>query len=256
MSARPLILLSNDDGYDARGLIALRSELTAHADVVVCAPQHNQSAKSHALTLGETLRLRRHDETTFAVSGTPADCVYVALHSGTRILPRRPELMVSGMNHGPNLGTDVIYSGTVGAAREAAHRGIPAIAVSASTRADTASAAKLSAHLISQLLALTDGLSANVASPLLSLNIPEGSTWSVAATTLGRRRYDDGVLYRRDPRGREYLWIGGSNVEHGLSEGTDTAAWEAGIASLTPLTLELSAPEQLTLAERLADKTT
>ncbi len=104
---RPLVLLSNDDGYTAAGLLALRDALADFADVVVCAPETNQSATSHSLTLHRVLRLRHAGPNVFCVDGTPADCIYVALHSGDRILPRLPDLCVSGMNHGLNLGVDV-----------------------------------------------------------------------------------------------------------------------------------------------------
>src|SRR6185312_6987463 len=144
---RPLILLSNDDGYSAPGLIAVRDELARHAEVVVCAPAVNQSATSHSLSLHRVLRLLEAAPGVFAVDGTPADCIYVALHAGTRVLPRRPALVVSGMNHGLNLGVDVFYSGTVAAAREAALRGIPAVAVSADSGAERDPAARLGASL-------------------------------------------------------------------------------------------------------------
>ena len=112
----PIILLSNDDGYAAEGLRQLRTELQRHARVIVCAPEVNQSATSHSLTLGRVLRLREVADGVFAVDGTPADSVYVALHAPGRVLPRLPDLCVSGMNHGLNLGVDVFYSGTVAAA--------------------------------------------------------------------------------------------------------------------------------------------
>lgn len=241
---RPLILLSNDDGYLAPGIEALREALERFADVILCAPAVNQSASSHSLTLHSVLRLHRVDDRTFAVSGTPADCVYVALHSGTRLLPRRPDMVVSGMNHGPNLGIDVVYSGTVGAAREGAHRGIPAVAVSADNTAHRQHAAELGARvaesLWTQVRELTWGETpARRHAPLLNVNVPPGDGWTVASTKLGRRLYDDDVVYRNDPRGREYLWIGGSKFEHELDEGTDTHAWEEGQASVTPLTLDL-----------------
>lgn len=240
--AEPLILLSNDDGYDSRGLVALRAALEPLGHIVVCAPLSNQSASSHALTLNSVLRLKEVSGSTFALNGTPADCIYVALHSEQRVLPRTPDLVVSGMNHGPNLGVDIVYSGTVGAAREAAHRGIPALAVSASNRADFKSAAALAGGIAARFLeaVASPGTIAAGHAPLLNLNIPEGHQGRVRATVLGRRLYDDGVIYRRDPRGREYLWIGGSNVRHDETLGTDTGAWEAGFASLTPLTLDLA----------------
>ncbi len=250
---RPLILLSNDDGFDAPGLVALRQELERFAQVIVCAPQRNQSASSHALTLKDPLRLRRIDEHCFALGGTPADCVYVALHSQQRLLPRWPDLVVSGMNSGPNLGIDVVYSGTVAAAREAAQRGIPAIAVSADARAKRGPAAALGAAVARafwQQSASAQRPEETSNGPLLSLNIPPGKRWQVQATRLGRRLYDDDVIYRKDPRGGEYLWIGGSDVQHDLTEGTDTAAWELGQASLTALTLSFDAgPTQAQLVD-------
>jgi 5'-nucleotidase len=238
--ARPLILLSNDDGYDAPGLVALRAELGTFADVIVCAPKINQSAASHALTLHSVLRLERIDEHAFAVDGTPADCVYVALHSRDRILPRRPDLVVSGMNHGPNLGADVVYSGTVAAAREGALRGIPALAVSSDARSARPEAARMAGTIV-QAAARMWRRDNPPPAALLSINIPPGKEWKVLPTRLGVRLYDDEVIYRRDPRGREYLWIGGSEVRHDLTEGTDTAAWEAGFASVTPLAVDLFA---------------
>lgn len=241
---RPLILLSNDDGYLAPGIEALRSALARFADVVLCAPAINQSASSHSLTLHSVLRLVRLGDHTFAVDGTPADCVYVALHSGTRLLPRRPDMVVSGMNHGPNLGIDVVYSGTVGAAREGAHRGIPAVAVSADNGAERAAAAALGARVVEQLWSLVADLTWGQTpdrrhAPLLNVNVPPGKDWELVSTRLGRRLYDDDVIYREDPRGREYLWIGGSSFEHEKDEGTDTYAWEHTQASVTPLTLDL-----------------
>lgn len=248
---RPLILLSNDDGVAAPNLAALRAALLPSADVVVCAPELNQSATSHSLSLHRILRLREVEPGVFAVDGTPADCVYTAIHSGTRILPRRPDLIVSGMNHGLNLGVDVFYSGTVAAAREAAIRGIPAVAISADERADRAAAAALGAAIA--LAALAGYRSApTAAAPLLSVNIPPGSAWPVRSTCLGARLYTEEVEYRRDPRGREYLWIGGAGVRHDHVPGSDTEAHDEGAASITPLTLELTAPSTVRLATEIA----
>src|SRR4051812_11588427 len=151
---RPLILLSNDDGHRARGIRVLADALRRFADVVVCAPESEQSTTSHSLTLTRPLRLRSVVDGVFAVDGTPADCVYVALNGGTRLLPRAPDLVVSGMNHGLNLGTDVFYSGTVAAAREGALRGIPALAASADVGADPEKAAEVCARLAGALVSL------------------------------------------------------------------------------------------------------
>jgi 5'-nucleotidase len=267
---RPLILLSNDDGYFAPGLRALGEALAKSADVIVCAPEANQSATSHSLTLHRILRLRVVKPGVFAVDGTPADCVYIALHSGTRVLPRRPDLVVSGMNHGLNLGVDVFYSGTVAAAREGAMGGIPAMAVSADTNADPAAAAALGARLALMLFearrkdgragdpsdALAEGEATAILSPrhapLLNVNIPPGDAWPVRGTRLGARLYAQDVVFRDDPRGREYLWIGGANPRHEPVPGSDTEAFDEGVASVTPLSLDLFAPENEDLARAVA----
>jgi 5'-nucleotidase len=248
---RPLILLSNDDGYSARGLLAVHDALTAHADVVICAPELNQSAMSHSLSLHRVLRLRQAAPRVFALDGTPADCVYVALHAGTRLLPRRPDLVVSGINHGLNLGVDVFYSGTVAAAREGALRGIPAIALSADLGAESAAAAALGAELALALHRASAGRNARPA-PLLNVNIPAGSGWKVRATRIGARLYTEEVVFRDDPRGKEYLWLGGAGVRHDHVPGSDTEAFDEGVASVTPLTLDLSAAQHEGIARDIA----
>ena len=252
VAARPLVLLSNDDGVTAEGLLALRDALAKDADVVICAPEHNQSATSHALSLHRILRLRQAGEGLFALDGTPADCVYVALHAGTRVVPRRPDLVVSGMNHGLNLGLDVFYSGTVAAAREAALRGIPSVAVSADVAASREPAAHLGARLaLATLAAFHESPAAQA--PLVNVNIPPGDAWPVRATRLGARLYVEDVDFRKDPRGREYLWIGGAGaVRHDHVAGSDTEAYDAGVASVTPLSLDLWAEPSAAFAERVS----
>lgn len=242
----PLVLLANDDGYRARGLGLLAEALRPLADVVVCAPEVEQSAASHALSLHRPLRLYQHAPAVFSVDGTPADCVYVALHGDKRVLPRRPDVVVSGVNHGVNLGDDVFYSGTVAAAREGALKGIPSLAVSAARDADLEAAAMLAAELT---LALA-GLGAGAA--LLNVNVPAGRHWPIRATRLGRRIYRDEVEFRNDPRGREYLWIGGPGADHHPIPGSDTEAFDAGAVSITPLVLDLSEQRAGGLAEALA----
>jgi len=239
---RPLVLLSNDDGYTAEGLRALADALARHARVIVCAPEVNQSATSHSLSLHRVLRLRHAGPDVFAVDGTPADCVYVALHSDGRVLPRKPDLVVSGMNHGLNLGVDVFYSGTVAAAREAALRGIPAMAVSADHKADRAAAADLGARLAMAMYE-AHRRTPDARVPLFNLNIPPGDAWTVRTTRLGARLYAEEVIYREDPRGHEYLWIGGGRARHDHVHGSDTEAFDEGAASVTPLTLDLASPE-------------
>jgi len=235
--ARPLILLSNDDGYRAAGIAALLGAFSEFAEVIVCAPEIEQSATSHALSVHRPLRLYEPAPGVFSVDGTPADCVYVALHGKTRILPRWPDAVVSGVNHGVNLGDDVFYSGTVAAAREAALKGIPSLAVSAPYDADMFEAATLARKVTQALL-----LRPITAPVLLNLNVPKGYL-DVRATRLGRRIYRDEVDFRIDPRGREYLWLGGPSVEHPGMPGSDTEAFDRGSASLTPLALDLWARE-------------
>ena len=241
---RPLVLLSNDDGYRSSGLQSLRAALREFVDVVVCAPDTEQSAASHSLSLHRPLRLFAHGEGVFSVDGTPADSVYVALHAGQRVLPRWPDAVVSGMNLGVNLGDDVFYSGTVAAAREGALKGIPSIALSAALDADASAAAVLGARLVQALLAQT-----SKEPVLLNVNVPPGDGWRVQATRLGARIYKDEVDFRKDPRGREYLWIGGPGAEHRAVAGSDTEAYDQGIVGITPLVLDLWGRDRAETAE-------
>jgi 5'-nucleotidase len=254
--ASPLVLLSNDDGYSSPGIRAMRAALqSAGAEVVLLAPETEQSASSHSLSLHRPMRLRSVEPGIFALDGTPADSVYVALHAGTRVLPRRPDLVVSGINHGMNLGQDAFYSGTIAAAREGALRGIPALAVSAHVALDLGPVAALSARIA---LAMRAMRGAGSRGPLVSLNVPHRWSGEIRATRLGTRIYDEIVDFRVDPRGREYLWVGGPGVRHDRDPGTDTDAYDDRAASLTPLLLDLtSAPDadaMAALAERAATK--
>jgi 5'-nucleotidase len=244
---RPLVLLSNDDGHASPGIRAMRDALSAAADVVVLAPENEQSASSHALSLHRPLRLRSVEPNIFALDGTPADCVYVALHAGARVLPRRPDLVVSGINHGMNLGQDAFYSGTVAAAREGALRGIPAVASSAHPSVELAAVARLTMRIALELLA-----AAASHAVLLNLNVPPKWNGGVQATRLGARIYEEIVDFRRDPRGREYLWVGGPGVRHERDQGTDTDAYDDGIASITPLLLDLTSTVDHGLADAVA----
>jgi 5'/3'-nucleotidase len=231
--SKPLVLLSNDDGFRARGLALVKEALADFADIVVCAPDYEQSAASHALSLHRPLRLFSHGDGVFSIDGTPADCVYVALHAGSRVVPRRPDLVVSGLNHGLNLGDDVFYSGTVAAAREGSLKGIPSLAVSGAPDTDQRAAAAVAVELARALL--DEG-----GQPLLlNVNFPGGSSWPMRATRLGSRVYKESIEFRRDPRGREYLWIGGQGVEHRMIAGSDTEAFDDGAVGVTALVLDL-----------------
>ncbi|UJR79965.1 5'/3'-nucleotidase SurE [Sandaracinus amylolyticus] len=249
-SVRPLILQSNDDGVYAPGLRLLRQALLEIADVITVAPLFEQSANSHSLTLARPLRHREVDG-LHAIDGTPADCIYVALFE-QRFLPRWPDLVVSGINHGYNLGTDTFYSGTVAAAREGALRGVPAIAFSQGQGGSMETSAKAAAELARRFLA--SPRDPKGPTPLLNVNFPAGRNEhaGVRATCLGRRLYDDVVVMRHDPRGHEYFWIGGPNARHEEVAGSDTEAVDAGFVSVTPLRLDATLPDHFGLAAFIA----
>ncbi|MFW6050207.1 MAG: 5'/3'-nucleotidase SurE [Myxococcota bacterium] len=250
MADAPLILLSNDDGVRVPGIQVLREALAELGRVVVVAPEREQSAGSHAITLSRPLRHRKLDTDVHAVDGTPADCIYVAMHHGA-LLPRRPDVVVSGINHGANLGLDVFYSGTVAAAREGALRRIPAVAFSmVGHHEDPKPLAGIARSMVARLLqAASEG-----AEPvLLNVNFPPGEPKGARATSLGRRHYAEGVVVRKDPRGQEYFWIGGpGDVQHEPVEGSDTKAVDEGYVSVTPLLLRATDPEGLGLAAFVA----
>ncbi|HSY25614.1 MAG TPA: 5'/3'-nucleotidase SurE [Polyangiaceae bacterium] len=249
---RPLVLLSNDDGHRSPGIRAMRDALrAAGADVVLVAPAYEQSASSHSLSLRRPLRLYSEAEGIFSLDGTPADCVYVALHAKERVLPRRPDLVVSGINYGMNLGQDAFYSGTIAAAREAALRGIPALATSAHPSLDLAVVAALSVRVA--LAIPRTARAARAGGVLLNLNVPPGWTGQVRATRLGARIYEEIVDFRSDPRGAEYLWLGGPGVRHERDPGTDTDAYDDGAASLTPLLLDLTNANDAGIAATVAE---
>ena len=248
MSDRPLILVSNDDGVAAAGIVALREALASFADVYTVAPQLEQSAKSHSITLHHPLRFHEVEPRVWAVDGTPADCVYVAFFLAD-LLPRRPDLVVSGINHGPNLGNDVHYSGTVAAAREGTLRGVPSIAFSNSS-SDMEGAAQYAKRFCKQLLGATAPEGQAV---LLNVNFPPVPPKGIRATRLGLRLYADEVEVRDDPRGRHYLWIGGpGHVKSHPVEGADTEALDEGLISITPLSIEATQPDHMGVAAYVA----
>lgn len=237
------ILVTNDDGVQSPGLLALQQQLATLGEVVVVAPERNWSAGSHSRTLFAPLRAnptRLADGTSaLACDGTPADCVALAVLG---LLERRPDLVVSGINQGPNLGHDVLYSGTVAAAMEGLIVGIPSIAVSLvggyKPTADFTAAAYWATRIAAA--AVKHGLPADV---LLNINVPEGTTQTLQTarvTRLGHRIYRDELVVRHDPRGRPYYWVGGSAPEGRADDGTDLGAVAAGQVSITPLHFDLT----------------
>lgn len=231
-------LCSNDDGYRSLGLSVLAEAARRIGDVHVVAPDREQSASSHALTMHFPLRAHQLDETTHHVDGTPTDCVALAVGG---LLEKRPDFMFSGVNHGPNMGEDVLYSGTVAAAMEATILGIPAIAFSYVGRDPEGISAygPRLGELISQLV----DRKRFPAETLLNVNLPAidpAEVRGVRVTRLARRVYTDSLTRALDPNGKEYYWIGGGGVEWNADEGTDFKAVEDGYISVTPLHLDLT----------------
>jgi 5'-nucleotidase len=236
-SVHPLILVSNDDGVDAPGLSALAAALAQLGEVVVVAPDRERSGVARAISLGHPLRMMRRRPGWYAVDGTPTDCIYLAIH---RLLPRRPTLVVSGINRGPNLADDVTYSGTVAAAMEAALVGVPAVAVSlvGEEPMDYGPAAQFAVEVAR--LAISEGIPPRA---LLNVNVPD--TRGAPVTTFrwtvgGRRDYGHVVTTREDPRGLPYHWIGGRFLGYVPTPGSDCDAIAEGVAAITPLDLDLT----------------
>lgn len=244
------ILISNDDGYQAPGIVALYEALKGLAEVEVVAPEHNNSAKSNALTLHSPLYVHRAANGFRYVNGTPADCVHIAL---TGLLGYRPDLVVSGINNGANMGDDTVYSGTVGAAMEGYLFGIPAIAFSQTERgwAHLDVAAQKAAELVRHLLGTlpSEGDPARRPAPwLLNVNIPcrlAADIKGFKVARLGRRHAAEQVITQTNPRGETMYWIGSAGPAKDDAEGTDFHATAQGFASITPLQVDLTDHERL-----------
>lgn len=240
--ARPRILVSNDDGHFSEGLQALVEAVEPFGEVWVVAPDREQSASSHAISLHRPLRIQRVKERWYSVDGTPTDCAYIAIHHLMKDAP--PALMVSGINHGANLADDVTYSGTVSAAMEASLLGVPSLAFSlvARRKFDFTHAARFAHGLVKAALAHT--LPPRF---LLNVNIPGNvEPKGFAVTKLGRHSYGYEVIENVDPRGRKYYWIGGSEYTHEDLPGSDcNAVHRDGLISVTPLQLDLTEYRQL-----------
>ncbi|HET8725323.1 MAG TPA: 5'/3'-nucleotidase SurE [Anaeromyxobacteraceae bacterium] len=228
------VLLSNDDGVHAAGLAALAAAFPDD-EVWVVAPDREQSASSHAISLHRPLRITQVGERRFAVDGTPTDAVYLAVNHLMRATP--PDVVLSGVNHGPNLGNDVLYSGTVAAAMEGALLGFHAVAVSLAAppphdfRAAAAFAAGLARRLVAEPLP----------SPvLLNVNVPAGPVRGHRVARLGQRTYGNEVVEKLDPRGRRYFWIGGDASHRDVPLSDCNTVLDEGLVSVTPLQLDLT----------------
>jgi 5'-nucleotidase len=243
------ILLSNDDGVNAPGINRLREALITVSDVITVAPDQDCSGASNSLTLRNPLRLTQHAEHVYSVNGTPTDCV----HLGLGLYAHDPDMVISGINAGANMGDDVLYSGTVAAAMEGRFLGYPALAVSlaavgrgAVSHFDTA--AKVVLQLLPQVKAYPDS-----SQMILNINVPD-VPWEqlrgFCVTRLGNRHRSEPVIRAHDPRGREIFWIGPPGDAADAGEGTDFHAVQAGYVSITPLHADLTRHSALAATTR------
>lgn len=235
--AKPLILVSNDDGVQALGLTALVRELRGVGRVVVVAPDQERSAVSHSITLHRPLRVEKLKRDTYAVDGTPTDCIMLAIHE---LMKERPALVVSGINHGANLGDDIHYSGTVSAAFEGGIMGIPSMAVSlvGNGRKNFRKAGEVAAFVARRVL--DEGLPKGV---VLNINVPDTHSKGmkgIVFTKQGKRNYGGVIVEKEDPRGRKYYWIGGDESGFEDIADSDCNAVRDGYVSITPLRVNLT----------------
>jgi 5'-nucleotidase len=229
------ILVTNDDGIQSPGITALAHVLSAIGEVWIVAPDRERTAVAHAVTLHKPLRLHRVASRTFAVNGTPVDCVNLAL---LKVMPKPPAIVVSGINKGVNLGDDVMYSGTVSAAMEGTILGVPSVAVSQEGQDEFrfAVGATYAARIVQ--LVLDRGLPEET---LLNVNIPDRPRHAIKGvriTCLSRRRFHNPIIEKLDPHGRKYYWIAGKRVSWSRSKDADHEAIEEGLVSITPIRLD------------------
>ena len=241
------ILLSNDDGYFAPGLAALAEALSALGEITVVAPERDRSGASNSLTLDRPLTVHKAHNGFFYVNGTPTDCVHMAV---TGILDFEPDVVVSGINSGSNMGDDTLYSGTVAAATEGYLLGIPSVAVSLVGKEFThyRSAARIAAEIVGRLARAPFG-----APVLLNVNVPDVPYESIAGievTRLGRRHKAQPVIPGKNPRGETVYWVGPAGAAREAGPGTDFNALERGAVSVTPLQVDLTHGSQIPLVSK------
>lgn len=235
------ILISNDDGYLAPGIVALANILRPYADITVVAPDSNRSGTSNALTLDRPLSVWQAENGFYVVNGTPTDCVHVAL---TALMTEPPDLIVSGINQGQNMGDDTLYSGTVAAAMEGYLFNIPAIAFSQVDRGwlHLDAAAQIALNIVKQPFT-------NLLKPfLLNVNIPSKpfeEILGIKPARLGKRHMSESVIRAKDPQGRDIYWIGPAGAVKDAGDGTDFDVTSKGFVSITPLQVDLTNPQQL-----------
>jgi 5'-nucleotidase len=243
-----LILLSNDDGVNSEGLHSLKRVLSKTDDVWVVAPDSERTCVAHAITLHMPLRINDHGDHVFSTNGTPADSVLLALKV---VLPRKPDLVISGINKGPNMGQDVSYSGTVAAAKEGAFAGAISMAVSLNARSDflfdDASRSVVDIVEIVRTHPLPSLTFLNVNIP----NVPYEQLRGLMVTSLGKRIYNGNIIERKDPRGGAYYWIAGDSEGFEAIAGTDLHAVDLGYLSVTPLHWDLTSYASLDELDRM-----
>jgi len=237
VNSRPCLLVTNDDGIDAPGLQALVLAVRHLGRVVVVAPDRERSGAGHALTLGRPLRVRSRGEDRFEVDGTPTDCVHLGVFNLTGGRP--PQLVLSGINRGVNLGDDVTYSGTVAAALEGTLLRIPSIAFSVERDADGQADYQVAAALATRIAekALERGVPPGV---LLNVNVPMGAPRGIRITRQGTRTYRAAAVERLDPSGRPYFWIAGADTTPSEEHDGDHAAIRERFVSITPLHADMT----------------
>ncbi|UOE83527.1 5'/3'-nucleotidase SurE [Vibrio splendidus] len=235
------ILLSNDDGVHAQGIHELANELRDLAEIIIVAPDRNRSGASNSLTLEQPLRVQEITEDTYSVQGTPTDCVHFALNE--LLKNDMPDLVLTGINHGANLGDDVLYSGTVAAAMEGHFLGVQSVAFSLVGKKHFRTAAAIARRIVEQHLAnpIPTNRLLNVNIPDLALELLSGTQ----VTRLGARHHAEDMIKQKDPRGHDIYWLGPPGKEQDAGEGTDFYAIEHGFVSVTPLQVDLTAHESL-----------
>ncbi|MEZ9233708.1 5'/3'-nucleotidase SurE [Vibrio amylolyticus] len=245
MTPKLKILLSNDDGVHAQGIHALANALKEIAEIIIVAPDRNRSGASNSLTLEQPLRVNEIAPSVYSVQGTPTDCVHFALNELMK--DDLPDLVLSGINHGANLGDDVLYSGTVAAAMEGHFLGVQSIAFSLVGKVNFDVAAQVARQVVEQHMAKPIPTNR-----LLNVNIPDRDDLdelTVKVTRLGARHHAENMIKQKDPRGHDIFWLGPPGKEQDAGEGTDFYAIDKGYVSVTPLQVDLTAHESLRAME-------